>query len=154
MNEEASEAACLAFVFTCSSFIVHPSSLSFSMYSPIYPRKPRPRRNHRHALPTASPTPPPLTLVQCMYDFTGPWMTLAFDRAIDISAIELSGRPATLADVPFMDGLQKKYGKALGYFPTKQFEGYVQSGGVLIAEEGERSEVRDQSRSLLLRPDL
>ncbi len=33
-----------------------------------------------------------------------------------------------------MDALQKKYGKALGYFPTKQFEEYVQTGGVLIAE--------------------
>ena len=34
-----------------------------------------------------------------------------------------------------MDGLQKKYGKALGYFPTKQFEGYVAMGAVLVAEE-------------------
>jgi hypothetical protein len=48
---------------------------------------------------------------------------------------EVSIRLATLADVPFMDGLQKQHGKALGYFPTKQFEGYVAMGGVLIAEE-------------------
>jgi hypothetical protein len=60
--------------------------------------------------------------------------------AIIMSAIipiphhDLSIRAATMADIPFMDGLQKKYGKALGYFPTKQFEGYVQSGGVLVAE--------------------
>src|SRR5918993_641564 len=43
-------------------------------------------------------------------------------------------RPATIADVPFMDALQKKHSKQLGYFPTKQFEGYVAMGGVLVAE--------------------
>src|SRR2546430_8454206 len=48
---------------------------------------------------------------------------------------EINIRPATMADVPFMDGLQKQHGKALGYFPTKQFEGYVEMGGVLIADE-------------------
>jgi ribosomal protein S18 acetylase RimI-like enzyme len=42
-------------------------------------------------------------------------------------------RTATMADLPFMDGLQKQYGKALGYFPTKQFEGYIEMGGVLLA---------------------
>src|SRR5436189_12877 len=48
----------------------------------------------------------------------------------------ISIRPATMSDLPFMDGLQKQYGKALGYFPTKQFEGYIEMGGVLIAQEG------------------
>src|SRR5688500_8514987 len=43
-------------------------------------------------------------------------------------------RPATLADVPFMDGLQKAHSKQLGYFPTKQFEGYVAQGAVLVAD--------------------
>ena len=42
-------------------------------------------------------------------------------------------RAATMADVPFMDALQKAHSKQLGYFPTKQFEGYVEQGGVLIA---------------------
>src|SRR5688500_7338299 len=42
-------------------------------------------------------------------------------------------RTATLADLPFLDSLQKRYNKALGYFPTKQFEGYIEMGGVLIA---------------------
>jgi ribosomal protein S18 acetylase RimI-like enzyme len=54
-----------------------------------------------------------------------------------IPRCELSIREATLADVPFMDGLQKKYGRALGYFPTQQFEEYVESGGVLVAEATE-----------------
>ena len=49
---------------------------------------------------------------------------------------DLSVRAATMADLPFLDALQKKHSKALGYFPTKQFEGYIESGGVLIAHEG------------------
>jgi hypothetical protein len=59
-----------------------------------------------------------------------------------IPRCDIAIRQGTLADVPFMDGLQKKYGKALGYFPTKQFEEYVESGGVLVAEETERVRVR------------
>ncbi len=42
-------------------------------------------------------------------------------------------RVATMADLPFMDALQKANSKALGYFPTKQFEGYIEMGGVLVA---------------------
>jgi hypothetical protein len=41
----------------------------------------------------------------------------------------------TMADVPFMDALQKRHGRALGYFPTKQFEGYIATGGVLIGRD-------------------
>ncbi len=48
----------------------------------------------------------------------------------------ISIRVATLADVPFMDSLQKQHTKQVGYFPTKQFEGYIAMGGVLIAEQG------------------
>src|SRR5687768_15707511 len=59
---------------------------------------------------------------------------------IPIPHFEIAIRPATLADLPFMDRLQKKYNKALGYFPTKQFEEYVETGGVLIAEEVTRTE--------------
>ena len=44
-------------------------------------------------------------------------------------------RVATMDDVPFMDGLQKQHSRQLGYFPTKQFEGYVEMGGILIAED-------------------
>ena len=43
-------------------------------------------------------------------------------------------RVATMADLPFMDALQKQHSKQLGYFPTKQFEGYIGMGGVLLAE--------------------
>ena len=41
---------------------------------------------------------------------------------------------ATLADLPFLDSLQKKHSKALGFMKTKQFEGYIAMGAVLIAE--------------------
>ncbi|MGB7159620.1 MAG: hypothetical protein WBD40_16250, partial [Tepidisphaeraceae bacterium] len=46
-------------------------------------------------------------------------------------------RVATMADLPFLDRMQKLHGKALGYFPTKQFEGYIEMGAVLVACRGE-----------------
>src|SRR5688500_8140191 len=52
-----------------------------------------------------------------------------------VPRVAIATRMATMADLPFMDSLQKKHGKQLGYFPTKQFEGYIGMGGVLIAEE-------------------
>src|SRR5262245_18011653 len=55
-------------------------------------------------------------------------------QMIPIPRSELSFRLGTLADFPFLDSLQKKHSKALGYFPTKQFEDYIKTGGVLIAE--------------------
>ena len=53
---------------------------------------------------------------------------------IPIPKIDVSVRVATLADVPFMDALQKRNGKALGHFTWKQFEEYVEMGSVLVAE--------------------
>ena len=38
-----------------------------------------------------------------------------------------------MGDLPFLDALQKQHCKALGYFPTKQFEGYIDGGHVLVA---------------------
>src|SRR5688572_9104935 len=49
---------------------------------------------------------------------------------------DVSIRVATMADLPFMDRMQKMHSKQLGYFPTKQFEDYIEQGAVLIAEEG------------------
>jgi ribosomal protein S18 acetylase RimI-like enzyme len=51
-------------------------------------------------------------------------------------AIAIATRLATADDLPFLDAMQKQHGKALGYFPTKQFEGYIEMGGVLIAHDG------------------
>jgi hypothetical protein len=42
-------------------------------------------------------------------------------------------RLATMDDLPFLDSLQKQHSKQVGYFPTKQFEGYIEMGGVLVA---------------------
>ncbi|MFT3787561.1 MAG: GNAT family N-acetyltransferase [Tepidisphaeraceae bacterium] len=42
-------------------------------------------------------------------------------------------RVGTLDDVPFMDALQKKTTKQVGWMPTKQFEGKVKAGAVLVA---------------------
>ena len=47
---------------------------------------------------------------------------------------DLHIRSATEADIPFMDRLQKLHGKAVGYFPTGQFRGYIDLNAVLIAE--------------------
>ena len=43
-------------------------------------------------------------------------------------------RPGVLADVPFMDSLQKLHTKQVGWMPTKQFEGKIKLGHVLVAE--------------------
>ena len=74
---------------------------------------------------------------------------------VPIPRCSMTVRPAVAADVPFMDRLQKLHGKALGYFPTKQFEGYVQSGGVLIAEDerGAEEETGRQGETATRRED-
>jgi hypothetical protein len=54
---------------------------------------------------------------------------------IPIPKVPIAVRVGTMNDIPFMDALQKRNSKALGYFPTKQFEEYVEMGAVLIAEE-------------------
>ncbi|HEV2292657.1 MAG TPA: GNAT family N-acetyltransferase [Tepidisphaeraceae bacterium] len=48
--------------------------------------------------------------------------------------VPIAIRTATMSDLPFLDAMQKKHSRALGYFPTKQFEGYIEMGGVLVAE--------------------
>ena len=53
---------------------------------------------------------------------------------VPIPKVAVAFREATLADMPALDALQKKHNKALGYFPTKQFEGYIAMRGILIAE--------------------
>jgi hypothetical protein len=61
---------------------------------------------------------------------------------IPIPRAAVNVRVATMADVAFMDALQKKHSGALGYFPTKQFEGYVGGGHVLVAEESDEATQR------------
>jgi len=59
--------------------------------------------------------------------------------ALPASRTPVAVRPATLDDVPFMDALQKRHGRQLGFFPRAQMEGYVRAGHVLVAE-GRRDE--------------
>ncbi len=49
--------------------------------------------------------------------------------------VDITIRPGTMDDVPFLDALQKKTTKQVGWMPTKQFEGKVAAGHVLIAEK-------------------
>jgi hypothetical protein len=46
-----------------------------------------------------------------------------------------------MADLPFMDALHKRHGKALGFFSTQQFAGYIEMGAVLVAEEVDSCEL-------------
>lgn len=47
--------------------------------------------------------------------------------------VAISVRQATVDDVSFMDALQKKHGKQLGFFPRAQMLGYIEGGHVLVA---------------------
>jgi ribosomal protein S18 acetylase RimI-like enzyme len=47
----------------------------------------------------------------------------------------ISIRLATTDDLPFIDALQKKHHKQLGFFPRAQMEGYIKNGWVLVAEQ-------------------
>ncbi len=60
-------------------------------------------------------------------------------RILPVPRTPIAVRVATMDDLPFLDALQKKHSRALGYFPTKQFEGYIEGGHVLIAEESSTS---------------
>ncbi|HEV2294954.1 MAG TPA: hypothetical protein VGR35_13960, partial [Tepidisphaeraceae bacterium] len=67
--------------------------------------------------------------------------------------VPIAIRPATMSDLPFLDAMQKLHNKALGYFPTKQFEGYIEAGAVLVAEarhegtEARRHEGGEEAKS-------
>src|SRR5688500_9890072 len=43
-------------------------------------------------------------------------------------------RPGTAADIPFIDALQKKHSKMVGFMPRAELEGKIAAGHVLIAE--------------------
>lgn len=59
----------------------------------------------------------------------------AFPLPLPSPRVPVTIRPATPADVPFMDGLQKRHRKQVGWMPTAQLEGKVAAGQVLVAEE-------------------
>lgn len=51
--------------------------------------------------------------------------------------VAISIRPAVMSDLAFIDALQKKHSKMVGWFPTKQIETNIEQGHVLIAETAE-----------------
>jgi hypothetical protein len=64
---------------------------------------------------------------------------------IPIPKTPIAVRAATMDDLPFIDGLQRKHTKQVGWMPTAQFEGKIKAGHVLIAEEAQSDERRAQS---------
>jgi hypothetical protein len=59
------------------------------------------------------------------------------DLPVPIPRVPLTFRVGTMGDIPFMDAMQKANSRALGRFPFKQYEEYVELGAVLIAEENQ-----------------
>ncbi len=53
---------------------------------------------------------------------------------IALPKLDITIRPGVIEDVPFLDSLQKLHTKQVGWMPTKQFEGKIKLGHVLIAE--------------------
>src|SRR5436190_670531 len=56
--------------------------------------------------------------------------------ALPVPSVNVTIRPATMEDIPFIDSLQKLHTKQVGWMPTKTFEGKIKLGHVLIAEAG------------------
>src|SRR4051812_27686037 len=54
---------------------------------------------------------------------------------IPIPRCPIAIRVATMDDLPFIDRLQKKHSRQLGFFPRAQLEGYLKNGWMLIAED-------------------
>src|SRR4051794_5739523 len=77
-------------------------------------------------------------------DFDIPWSLViggSFDikqtmstAIIPIPQAPVTVRPATLADVPFIDALQKKHANSVGFMPRGQLVGKITAGDVIIAE--------------------
>jgi len=53
--------------------------------------------------------------------------------ALPTPRVAVTVRPGTPADIPFMDSLQKIHTHMVGWMPTKQFEGKIALGHVIIA---------------------
>ena len=60
---------------------------------------------------------------------------------IPIPRTPITIRPGVMSDMPFLDSLQKLHTKQVGWMPTKQFEGKIKLGHVIIAEDERRTPV-------------
>jgi ribosomal protein S18 acetylase RimI-like enzyme len=56
---------------------------------------------------------------------------------IPIPKIDIAIRLATMDDFNAIDALQKKYNRALSFFPQEQFEGYIKKDGIRVAVQGQ-----------------
>ena len=52
---------------------------------------------------------------------------------IPLPSVPVTVRAATAEDLPFIDALQKKHAKQVGWMPRQQLEGKIAAGQVLIA---------------------
>ncbi len=52
-----------------------------------------------------------------------------------LPSVNVTIRPGVMSDLPFLDSLQKMHTKQVGWMPTKQFEGKIKAGHVLVAEQ-------------------
>lgn len=59
---------------------------------------------------------------------------------VPVPRVSLNIRPATIADIPFIDALQNMHHDMVGWMPGKSLEGKLAAGHVIIAE-GERREL-------------
>jgi hypothetical protein len=57
------------------------------------------------------------------------------NQIIPIPKIPITVRPGTMEDLAFIDQLQKKHTKQVGFMQTKALEGKIKAGHVLVAEE-------------------
>jgi len=55
---------------------------------------------------------------------------------LPVPRADVAIRPATLDDLPFIDSLQKKTTKQVGFMPRAQFEGKIKLGHALVAVDG------------------
>ena len=55
--------------------------------------------------------------------------------ALPVPGAPVAVRPGELRDVAFMDRLQKLHGDAVGWMPITQFEGKIEAGHVLVAQD-------------------
>jgi len=56
--------------------------------------------------------------------------------ALPGARVPISIRVGTMADLAWIDALQKLHNKMLGFMPLGQLKGYVEAGNVLVAESG------------------
>jgi hypothetical protein len=57
------------------------------------------------------------------------------DLIVPQARMPIAIRQAVVSDLPFIDGLQRKHTKMVGFMPLGQFEGNIKANRILIAEE-------------------